>query len=55
MDRDRLGAMSHGLDAAIIDPTDRELMASLTAAEALLGQDEFCARYIKAYREGKLA
>ncbi|MDD5082793.1 MAG: dihydropteroate synthase [Dehalococcoidales bacterium] len=49
-----VAAMSHGLDAAIIDPTDRELMASLTAAEALLGQDEFCARYIKAYREGKL-
>ncbi len=48
-------AVSHGLDSAIIDPTDQELMASLVAAEALLNRDEFCSRYIKAYREGKLS
>jgi 5-methyltetrahydrofolate--homocysteine methyltransferase len=47
-------AMSYGLDSAIIDPTDRELMASLMAAEALLNRDAFCSRYIKAYREEKL-
>ena len=50
-----VAAMSRGLDSAIIDPTDRELMASLVAAEALLDRDKFCAEYIKAYREGKLA
>ena len=50
-----VAAMSHGLDSAIIDPTDRELMASLVAAEALLNRDEFCRRYINAYREEKLS
>ena len=48
-------AMAQGLDAAIIDPTDRELMAGLVAAEAILDQDKFCAGYITAYRQGKLA
>jgi len=48
-------AMSYGLDSAIIDPADRELMASLVAAETLLNRDAFCSRYIKAYREGKLS
>lgn len=50
-----VAAMAYGLDSAIIDPTDRELMAGLVAAEALLNRDEFCSRYIKAYREGKLS
>jgi 5-methyltetrahydrofolate--homocysteine methyltransferase len=50
-----VAAMAYGLDSAIIDPTDRELMASLVAAEALLNRDELCSRYIKAYREGKLS
>ncbi|MCX7729666.1 MAG: methyltetrahydrofolate cobalamin methyltransferase, partial [Candidatus Caldatribacterium sp.] len=44
----------YGLDAAIIDPLDRELMSVLYAALALLGQDEFCMNYIAAYRAGKL-
>jgi 5-methyltetrahydrofolate--homocysteine methyltransferase len=47
--------MAHGLDSAIIDPTDRELMASLMAAEVILGRDKFCAGYITAYRKGKLS
>ena len=50
-----VAAMSHGLDSAIIDPTDRELMASLVAAEALLDRDKFCSGYITAYRGGKLS
>jgi len=49
-----VAAISHGLDSAIIDPTNRELMASLVATEALLNRDGFCSRYIKAYREGGL-
>jgi 5-methyltetrahydrofolate--homocysteine methyltransferase len=47
--------MAHGLDSAIIDPTDRGLMANLVAAEALLNRDRFCFEYIKAFRDGKLA
>jgi 5-methyltetrahydrofolate--homocysteine methyltransferase len=46
--------MSQGLDAAIVDPCDRQLMANIAAAEALLGRDEYCASYLKAYRAGKL-
>ena len=47
-------AMARGLDSAIVDPTDQQLMASIAAAEALLGRDEYCAGYLRAYRQGKL-
>lgn len=47
-------AMARGLDSAIIDPCDQRLMASIVAAEALLGRDEYCAGYLQAYRQGKL-
>ena len=46
--------MGQGLDTAIVDPCDPQLMANIRAAEALLGRDEFCANYIQAFREGKL-
>lgn len=42
--------MGAGLDAVIVDPTDRKLMSLVYAAEALLGRDEFCANYIRAAR-----
>ncbi|MBD3184654.1 methyltetrahydrofolate cobalamin methyltransferase [Candidatus Poribacteria bacterium] len=47
-------AMANGLDAAIIDPTDVQMMATICAAEALLARDEYCMKYITASREGKL-
>jgi cobalamin-dependent methionine synthase I len=43
-----------GVDAAILDPCDTRLMAHIVATETLLGQDELCVNYIKAYRSGKL-
>jgi len=46
--------MAAGLDAAIVDPMDRQLMALIYASEALLGRDEFCAEYLSAAREGRL-
>ncbi len=46
--------MSRGLDSAIVDPTDRQLMALVRAAGTLLGHDDFCAAYIGDYRSGKL-
>jgi 5-methyltetrahydrofolate--homocysteine methyltransferase len=49
-----VAAMSAGLDAAILDPTDRDLMASLCAAEAVLGRDEYCLGFVSAFRAGKL-
>lgn len=46
--------MAAGLDAVICDPLDGPLMSLLTAAEAVLGRDPSCGRYLRAYRQGKL-
>jgi len=46
--------LAMGLDAAILDPLDRRLMATLRAAEALVNLDEFAARFIAAHRAGRL-
>ena len=45
-------AMAMGLDAAIVDPLDRRLMATIRAGCALLDMDEFCVEYLAAHREG---
>lgn len=47
-------ALDAGLDSAIIDPTDRELMAAIKAAELVLGRDRHCLNYLRAYRSGIL-
>jgi len=41
-----------GLDAALINPTDKGIMEILRASEALLGIDAYCMQYIK-YMRGK--
>lgn len=46
--------MMAGLDAAIIDPTESRMVATILTAEAILGRDEFCMEYIMAERAGKL-
>ncbi len=46
--------MGRGLDSAIADPCDRQLMVLVRAAGTLLGHDDFCAAYIGDYRSGKL-
>ncbi|MBL7071210.1 MAG: dihydropteroate synthase [Candidatus Omnitrophica bacterium] len=43
-----------GLSAAILDPTNKRIRASLKASAALLGRDEYCKDYIKSFREGLL-
>jgi 5-methyltetrahydrofolate--homocysteine methyltransferase len=40
-------AMSRGLDAAICDPSDKDLQASLRAADALLGRDPNLKSYLR--------
>ena len=45
-------AMNAGLDSAILDPTNRDMLGLIYATEALLGQDDYCMEYIGAYREG---
>lgn len=47
-------AIACGLDSAILDPTDAELRATIFAAETLAGRDDWCARYLQAYRQGML-
>lgn len=47
-------ALYSGMDAAIIDPENRDLYASIYAVEALLNRDKHCRKYNKAYREGKI-
>ncbi|HOX37664.1 MAG TPA: dihydropteroate synthase [Candidatus Brocadiia bacterium] len=46
--------MGAGLNAAVLDPTEPGMMSAILAAEALLGQDEWCMQYITASRDGKL-
>lgn len=46
-------AISKGLDAAIVNPLDKQMMANIITAESLRGRDDFCMNYIKAYRAKK--
>lgn len=47
-------AINKGLDGAIVNPLDKRMMASITAAETLAGKDTFCMNYLDAYRNAKL-
>jgi len=46
-------AIGKGLDGAIVNPLDKKMMANILAAEALAGRDNFCMKYLKAYRAGQ--
>ena len=48
-------SISYGLSAVILDPTDRQLMATLLSVEMLLGRDEYCGNFIDAYQNGKIS
>ena len=43
-------AIAKGLDGAIVNPLDKRMMANIIAAESLMGKDNFCMNYLKAYR-----
>lgn len=43
-----------GLDSAIIDPNDRNLVGVLLVAEMLMGRDKFCQKFSRAYRSGTI-
>ena len=45
-------AMQAGLDSAILDPLDKELMAAIVTTQLLLGEDKHCMNYLKASRSG---
>ena len=44
-------ALSHGLDAAILDPLDNEIMDAVITAELLLNKNIYCDSYLEAYRK----
>lgn len=44
--------MSAGMDAYILNPTDKGMLGSLKGSMALLGLDKFCRGYNQAYRAG---
>ncbi len=46
--------MASDLDAVLLDPLDKELMATIVVAETMLGKDKDCEAYLAAYKEGKL-
>lgn len=47
-------AVEAGLDAAILDPTDKLVHSALAATRVIMCRDGHCAEYIRAYREGRL-
>jgi 5-methyltetrahydrofolate corrinoid/iron sulfur protein methyltransferase len=47
-------AILKGLDGAIINPLDKGMIASIITAEALVGKDDYCMNYLKAFHAGQL-
>lgn len=47
-------AIAAGLDAAIADPLDKQLMTLVSAAEVIAGRDEYCMAYIEKCRNGEI-
>jgi 5-methyltetrahydrofolate corrinoid/iron sulfur protein methyltransferase len=43
-------AVAYGLDAAILDPLDKELVDSAITAELILNKQIYCSSYLQAYR-----
>jgi 5-methyltetrahydrofolate--homocysteine methyltransferase len=44
--------MGAGMDSAIVDPLNKEMLGLIYATEALLARDDMCMEYISAFREG---
>ena len=44
-------ALAYGLDAAILDPLDKELMDAAITAELILNRHIYCDSYLEAYRK----
>ncbi len=47
-------SITKGLDAAIVNPLDKGMMAKIIAAETLVGKDEYCSNYLQAWRDKKI-
>lgn len=49
-----VAALFCGLDAVLMDPTDKELYGALKAGVMICGRDDYCMEYISAFRQGRL-
>ena len=47
-------AIQAGMDSAIMDPLNRDMMGTVFATYALLGKDRHCRKYSNAFRHGKI-
>jgi 5-methyltetrahydrofolate--homocysteine methyltransferase len=47
-------AIQAGMDSAVLDPMNRDMMGIIFATYALLGKDKHCRKYSKAYRQGTI-
>jgi 5-methyltetrahydrofolate--homocysteine methyltransferase len=47
-------AVQAGLDSAIIDPNDRQLMGVMLSSLMLAGRDKYCQNFSRAYRSGRI-
>jgi 5-methyltetrahydrofolate--homocysteine methyltransferase len=47
-----IAALASGLDAAIIDPTSKDMRRALLAGLALVGRDRHCLGFIRAHKKG---
>ena len=45
-------ARGAGMDSAIVDPLNKDMLGVIYASEALLGEDEYCMEYLEAFRDG---
>ena len=44
-------ALFSGMDSAIMDPCDRNLIATIYTTQALKGNDNYCRKFLNAYRQ----
>ncbi|EGW40656.1 methyltetrahydrofolate cobalamin methyltransferase [Desulfosporosinus sp. OT] len=47
-------AIDAGMDSAILDPCNRDMITTLYITDALLGKDRLCRNYLNAYRKNKI-
>jgi 5-methyltetrahydrofolate--homocysteine methyltransferase len=47
-------SLNAGMDSPIMDPASKGMRSGIYAAEALLGRDSYCRKYLTAYRKGLL-
>lgn len=47
-------AMHEGMDAAIMNPLDKEMMATILATNALMSNDKYCRKFSTSFRKGKI-